>query len=69
MTELVFQVEQDPEGGYTAQAVGASIFTEAETLEDLRKNVRDAVVCHFDNPNERPKIICLHFVHDEVIAL
>jgi len=59
MTELVFQVEQDPEGGYTAQAVGASIFTEAETLEDLRKNVRGAVVCHFDNPNERPKIICL----------
>jgi hypothetical protein len=48
MTEIVFQVEEDPDGGYTAKAVGASIFTEADTLEQLRDNIRDAVTCHFD---------------------
>jgi hypothetical protein len=47
MTELVFQVEEGPDGGSTARAVGESIFTEAETLEELRENIRDAVNCHF----------------------
>ncbi|MBE3070322.1 MAG: 2-oxoisovalerate dehydrogenase E1 subunit beta [Planctomycetes bacterium] len=50
MTELVFQVENDPDGGFTAKAVGASVFTQAETLEDLRRMVRDAVACHFEDP-------------------
>jgi hypothetical protein len=68
MTEIVFQVEKDPDGGYTARAVGESIFTEAETLEALKANVREAVLCHFDEA-ERPKMICLHIVEDEVIAL
>jgi len=65
----VFQVEEDPDGGYTAKAVGASIFTEADTLEQLRDNIRDAVNCHFDKPEARPKVIRLHFTRDEVIAL
>ena len=65
----VFQVEEDPDGGYTAKAVGASIFTEADTLEQLRDNIRDAVNCHFDKPEGRPKVIRLHFTRDEVIAL
>ncbi|MCX5676278.1 MAG: 2-oxoisovalerate dehydrogenase [Planctomycetota bacterium] len=69
MTELVFQVEEDPDGGLTARAVGASIFTEADTLEELRDNIRDAVACHFEAPQERPKMIRLHFVRDEVFAL
>jgi predicted RNase H-like HicB family nuclease len=69
MTELVFQVEEDPDGGFTARAVGASIFTEADTLEELRENIRDAVNCHFDDAAERPKIVRLHFTRDEVIAL
>jgi hypothetical protein len=69
MTELVFQVEEDPEGGLVARAVGASIFTEADTIEELRAGIRDAVLCHFDKPEERPKIVRLHFVRDEVIAL
>ena len=68
MTELVFQVEEDPEGGYTAKAVGASIFTEADTLEELRANIRDAIQCHFDKPEDRPKVIRLHVTRDEVIA-
>ena len=67
MTEILFQVEEDPDGGFTATAAGASIFTEADTIEELRENVRDAVICRFDNPAERPKIIRLHFVRDEVI--
>lgn len=48
MAELIFLVEEAPEGGYAARALGASIFTEAETLDDLRRAVREAVACHFD---------------------
>ncbi|GAF68239.1 unnamed protein product [marine sediment metagenome] len=69
MTELVFIVEEDIDGGYTAKAVGESIFTEAETLEELRRNVREAVQCHFDDPQQRPKLIRLHVTHDEVVTL
>ena len=65
---MIFQVEESPEGGYTARALGASIFTEADDLEDLHAQVRDAVRCHFDE-GEAPAMIRLHFVRDEVIAL
>jgi len=67
MDELIFLVENSPEGGYTARALGESIFTEAEDLSDLREQVRDAVRCHFDD-GQGPKIIRLHFVREEVIA-
>jgi predicted RNase H-like HicB family nuclease len=59
MTELVFRIEEDPDGGYTAKAVGASIFTEADSLEQLRDNIRDAVTCHFEKPEDRPKTVLL----------
>ncbi|MBI4182412.1 MAG: 2-oxoisovalerate dehydrogenase [Proteobacteria bacterium] len=65
MTEIIFVVEEAPEGGYTARALGASIVTEADTLEGLKSAVRDAVQCHFD-PGAAPKVIRLHFVRDEV---
>ncbi|CAN5907889.1 2-oxoisovalerate dehydrogenase E1 subunit beta [soil metagenome] len=68
MTELLFIVEEAAEGGYVAHAVGASIVTEADDLDQLRVMVRDAVRCHFDEDAERPKAIRLHLVHDEVIA-
>lgn len=68
MTELVFVVEEAPEGGYTARAVGESIFTEADDLPQLYDNVRDAVRCHFDE-GQGPKLIRLHFVRDETIAV
>jgi hypothetical protein len=61
-------VEEAPEGGYTAYALGQSIFTEAQTMAELHEMVRDAVRCHFDEGLE-PKIIRLHFVREEVIAL
>lgn len=67
MTELVFLVEDAPEGGYLARALGASIVTEASDLPGLRIAVRNTVHCHFDGPNV-PSTIRLHFVRDEVIA-
>jgi hypothetical protein len=68
MNEIIFLVEEAPEGGYSARALGESLFTEAEDLAELHANVRDAVVCHFD-PDRMPKIIRLHFVHEEVLAV
>ncbi len=67
MEELIFLVEDAPEGGYTARALGASIFTEADDLPNLRDQVRNAVRCHFDN-GQGPRIIRLHFVREEVLA-
>ena len=67
MSEIIFLVEESDEGGYTARAVSESIFTEGETLDDLRRNVREAVECHFDD-NKAPKIIRLHIVHEEILT-
>ena len=66
MSEIIFLVEQAPDGGSSARALGVSIFTQAETPEELHERVRDAVRCHFDR--DAPKMIRLHFVRDEVIA-
>ena len=68
MTEIVFVIEADPEGGYVAQAVGEPIVTQGDSLEQLRGMVRDAVRCHFPDETTRPKLIRLPFVRDEVIA-
>lgn len=68
MNEIIFAVEEDPEGGFLARALGSSIFTEAESLGELHEKVRDAVRCHFDEGQE-PKIIRLHFVREEVLAV
>ncbi|HOF89385.1 MAG TPA: 2-oxoisovalerate dehydrogenase [Armatimonadota bacterium] len=65
--ELIFIVEEAPEGGYTAHALGQPIFTEGDDLDDLRMQVRDAVRCHFDE-GERPAIIRLHFIREEIFA-
>ncbi len=67
MNELIFVVEEAPEGGFTARALGASIFTEADTVPQLRAQVRDAVTCHFED-GQAPKVIRPHFVRDEVIS-
>ena len=66
-TELIFLVEEAPEGGLTARALGESIFAEADGLADLHEKVRDAVRCHFDD-GQRPAILRLHFVREEVIT-
>jgi len=67
MSEIIFVVEQAPEGGFTARALDVSIFTQAESAEELHVRVRDAVRCHYGN-SDAPKMIRLHFVRDEVIA-
>lgn len=67
MNEIIFLVEEAPEGGYTARALGESIFTEADSPEELREQVRDAVRCHFAE-EQRPALIRLHFVREEVFA-
>ena len=67
MSEIIFVIEQAPEGGYVARALGQSIVTQAESTAELHERVRDAVHCHFD-AGTAPKLIRLHFVRDEVIA-
>ncbi|QTA87640.1 hypothetical protein [Desulfonema magnum] len=67
INEITFIVEEAPEGGYTAHALGQSVYTEAENISDLHNQVRDAVNCHFEK-NERPEKIRLQFVREEVIA-
>jgi predicted RNase H-like HicB family nuclease len=69
MNEIIFEVREDEtDGGFTASALGCGIHTEAETVEELRQNVREAVDCYFDDPSKAPKLIRLHFVRDEVLA-
>ena len=67
VNELVFLVEEAPEGGFTARALGVPVFTEADTLDALRVAIRDAVRCHFDVGDE-PRILRLHVVREELIA-
>jgi hypothetical protein len=67
MIETHFIVEQAPEGGYLARAVGADIFSEADDLPTLSERVRDAVHCHFE-PGKGPALIRLHISREEVIA-
>ncbi len=68
-TEIIFLVEEDPEGGYIARSLGESIFTQADDLEALRKNIRDAVQCNYPEPSERPRMIRLHEVREEVFEV
>lgn len=68
MTEILFNVTEAPEGGFTAHAAGHSIVTEADTLEELRQHIREAVECHFDE-GQAPKLIRLHIVRDELLTL
>jgi len=68
MSEVIFLVEEAPEGGFTARALGFSIFTEADNWEDLRASISDALVCHFEE-HQRPNLVRMHLVRDEVFAL
>lgn len=67
MSEIVFLVEESTEGGFTARALGESIFTQADSMETLRMEIRDAVRCHFGEA-QRPPVIRLHYVRDEVLT-
>ena len=66
--EIIFLVEEAPEGGYTARALGYNIFTEADSFAELKRLVQDAIPCHFE-AEEMPRLIRLHMAKDEVIAV
>jgi predicted RNase H-like HicB family nuclease len=68
MNEIIFLVEEALEGGYTAKAIGESIFTEADTIDEIKVNIKEAVECHFDE-GKKPKLIRLHMIKEEVIAV
>ena len=68
-TEIIFEVSEDElDGGYSASALGYGIHTQADRRDDLRRNVREAVECYFDDGIDRPRLIRLHYVRDEVLA-
>ena len=67
MTEIIFEVGGDEVEGYSTRALGYSIYTDGDSLEEIRHNVKEAVDCHFDESMPRPKLIRLHFVRDEVL--
>ena len=72
MSEIIFEVSEDEvDGGFVATALGHAIATQGETIEKLREMVRDAVHCHFGDgaPGPMPKVIRLHFVRDETLAV
>ncbi len=66
-SEIIFTVQESPEGGYEARALDYSIFTQADSIDELKTMIRDAVSCHFEN-GEKPSVIRLHMVKDEVIS-
>lgn len=68
--EIVFEVGEDIyDGGYFASAIGFGIHTQGDTVEELRCNINEAVECHFDDADDRPKLVRLHFVRDEALAV
>jgi hypothetical protein len=68
MNEIVFQIAQDADGGYTAEAIGESIFTQADSWKQLRANVLEAVQAYYFD-SVPPAAVRLHFVRDEVLAV
>ena len=68
-TEIIFEVSEDElDGGYSASALGFGIHTQGDSLDDLRRNVREAVDCYFDDGMKRPRLIRLHYVKDEILV-
>lgn len=68
MLEILFLVEEAPEGGFTARALGDSIHTEADTWDELKSAIQDAVNCHFDEAH-KPHLIRIHYLRKEVVAV
>ena len=68
VNEIIFTITESLDGGYEAQAVGHSIFTQSDSYTELSETLRDAVKCHF-NDGQVPALIRMHFVRDEVIAV
>jgi predicted RNase H-like HicB family nuclease len=69
MAELIFEVRDAEEGGFHARALGKPIFTQADTWDELRSNILEAVEVFFDTSEELPKLVQLHYVKDELLAV
>ena len=69
MKEIIFLVEEAEEGGYTARALGESIFTEGETMQELKNNIQEVLDCHFEDESAKPRIAHLHFVKNEILTI
>jgi predicted RNase H-like HicB family nuclease len=69
MKELVFEIRDAEEGGYNARALGEAIFTQAETWEELKQNILEAIDCYYDSVDEQPKIVQLHYVRNELMLV
>ncbi|MGC9329251.1 MAG: type II toxin-antitoxin system HicB family antitoxin [Candidatus Hinthialibacter sp.] len=70
LSELIFEIKDDEiEGGYVASALGYGIHTQGESVDELKHNIKEAVECYFDDHDEKPKLLRLHYVKDEVISL
>ncbi len=69
MTEITFEVTEDEvDGGFSASALGYGIHTQGDSVEEIHRNVKEAVDCYFDDTMPRPKLIRLHSVRDEVLV-
>ncbi len=69
MKELFIEAREDKvDGGYVASAIGYGIHTQAESLDELRKNILDAVDCYFDDPADAPTVIHLRVISEEVLV-
>jgi predicted RNase H-like HicB family nuclease len=67
--ELIFEVRDAEEGGYYARALGHSIFTQAETWDELRANVLEVTSLHFEDESARPQLVRLHHLKGELIPV
>lgn len=69
LMELIFEIRDAEEGGFYARALGQSIFTQADSWDELRSNVLEAVLLHFEDASSRPRLVQMHYVKDELIAV
>lgn len=67
-SEIIFLVEEDPEGGLTAKAIGESIFTQGDNLAEIKANIKEALACHYERREDIPVCIRLHVVHEETLT-
>ncbi len=69
MRELIFEIRDAEEGGFNARALGHAIFTQADSWEKLKDNIREAIDCFFDTVEEQPKLVQMHYVKDELMLV
>ena len=69
MHELIFEIRDAEEGGFNARALGHAIFTQADSWEELKNNIREALNCFFDTVEEQPKLVQMHYVKDELMLV